>query len=142
MVVRAARYTAETTAALELRRRVFCGEQGVSLEAEQDGLDAEAIHIVAIDDGRRVVGTCRLVLDGETARLGRMAVEPAQRGRGVGRAVLDGAERRARLAGATRMALHAQVSAASLYAQAGYAPYGDAFVEEGLDHISMEKMLA
>ena len=45
----------ELSAALELRERVFCGEQGVSIAADRDGRDHEATHIVAVDGGR-VVG--------------------------------------------------------------------------------------
>ena len=65
----------EVTAALALRSRVFCDEQGVSFEADQDGRDPEATHIVAVDDGA-VIGTCRLLFRGQVARLGRLAVEP------------------------------------------------------------------
>lgn len=36
--------------ALELRREIFCGEQGVSQEEELDGKDAVAIHFVAYLD--------------------------------------------------------------------------------------------
>ena len=71
----------ERDAALALRHRVFCEEQGVAVDLEADGRDGEALHVVAVSDGA-VVGTCRLVLDGDTAKLGRMAVEPEARGRG------------------------------------------------------------
>ena len=126
---------------MELRERVFCGEQGVSLEAERDGRDPEALHVVAFADGR-LLGTCRVLLEGDDARLGRMAVAPDVRGRGVGSAVLHAAEQLARDAGARRMTLHAQTYARGVYDRAGYEPLGDPFVEEGIDHIAMEKPLA
>ena len=47
--VRAASGPAELQAALALRERVFCDEQGVTLEADQDGLDPEALQLVAYD---------------------------------------------------------------------------------------------
>lgn len=139
--LRAPRDEAELEAALALRERVFCGEQGVSPEADRDGRDPEALHVVAVDDGR-VVGTCRLLVEEGTARLGRMAVDRGARGRGLGAALLAEAERRAAAAGARRVMLHAQERARSLYARGGYQPVGEPFMEEGLPHIAMEKTLA
>jgi predicted GNAT family N-acyltransferase len=131
----------EVDAALRLRERVFAVEQGVRPEADRDGRDGEALHLVAVRDGA-VIGTCRLVFDGAVARLGRMAVEPALRGQGVGGALLDEAERCAREAGSRRIDLHAQTPAISLYARGGFEQRGELFFEEGIPHVSMEKSLA
>ena len=131
----------EVADALALRYRVFCEEQGVTLAAEQDGRDPEALHVVALEDDA-LVGTCRLVFDDGVARLGRMAVEPEQRGRGIGAAVLEEAEREARAAGARLLRLHAQTVAQSLYERAGYQQRGEEFIEEGIPHVTMEKPLA
>ena len=127
-------------AALRLRERVFAGEQGVPLEADRDGRDHEALHVVAVD-GDGVVGTCRLVFRGAVARLGRLAVEPARRGRGVGTAVLREADKAARARGAQRIDLHAQTYAKELYVRDGYEERGRPFTEEGIEHVSMEKRL-
>ena len=43
---------AEVEAAMDLRVRVFCGEQGVDPEEEMDDLDDESIQIVGLDRGR------------------------------------------------------------------------------------------
>jgi predicted GNAT family N-acyltransferase len=37
--------------------------------------------------------------------------------------------------------LHAQTYARSLYEGAGYQPRGRAFMESGIEHIAMEKLL-
>ena len=138
--VRPAQGEDELAAALELRERVFCGEQGVSPEADRDGRDSESVHIVAVSE-RHVVGTCRLLFYGRVARLGRLAVEPELRGRGVAGAILREADRVARDGGADRIALHAQTYALSLYADNGYAERGSRFFEEGIEHVAMEKVL-
>ena len=130
----------ELAAALELRERVFCEEQGVSLEADRDGRDPEATHIVAVDGGR-VIGTCRLLFRGGVARLGRLVVEPDRRGDGVAGAILREADRIARAAGADAISLHAQTYAKELYLREGYDVRGATFVEEGIEHVSMEKPL-
>jgi predicted GNAT family N-acyltransferase len=139
--VRPAADPSEVDEALELRRRVFVGQQGVTLEADRDGRDPEATHIVAVEN-RRVVGTCRLVFDDQLARLGRMAVEPERRGHGIGAALLARAEREARDAGAQRIRLHAQTAARSLYERGGFEAQGVEFMEEGIPHLTMEKPLA
>jgi predicted GNAT family N-acyltransferase len=139
--VRRAHTPAEVEEALDLRRRVFWGEQGVAPAADRDGRDGDALHVVAVDGGR-VVGTCRLVFDGLVAKLGRMAVEAERRGRGIGTAVLREAEREARASGAGRIALHAQTYALDLYARDGFVQVGDRFLEEGIEHVAMEKRLA
>jgi predicted GNAT family N-acyltransferase len=139
--VRPARDAAEVEQALDLRERVFCGEQGVRLEAERDGRDGEAVHFVAVEDGR-VLGTSRLLIEEGVARIGRMAVEPHVRGRGIGARLLAEAERAAVAAGARHSRLHAQEAARSLYARGGYEVRGEPFVEEGIDHVTMERALA
>jgi predicted GNAT family N-acyltransferase len=131
----------EVAAALALRSRVFCDEQGVSFEADQDGRDPEATHIVAVDDGD-VIGTCRLLFRGQVARLGRLAVERERRGDGVAARILREADRVAADAGAGSIALHAQTYALALYEAAGYREHGPIFVEEGIEHVAMEKRLA
>jgi predicted GNAT family N-acyltransferase len=141
MEVREALTDEEVNAALALRSRVFCEEQGVSFEADQDGRDPEATHIVAIDDGA-VIGTCRLLFRGQVARLGRLAVERDRRGDGIAAAILREADRVAVDAGVESIALHAQTYALSLYETAGYRGQGPTFVEEGIEHVAMEKRLA
>ena len=95
---------------------------------------------MAIEDGR-VVATCRLVAEGETVKLGRMAVARSARRRGVASALLAEAEARARALGAARIALAAQTGALELYERAGYAGYGERFLDAGIEHLLMEKRL-
>jgi predicted GNAT family N-acyltransferase len=137
--IRVAERPDEVAAALDLRRAVFCGEQGVTLEEDLDGLDDDAVHVVAIEDGA-VVGTCRLVAGDEpgVAVLGRMAVAPSARGRGLAGALLEAAER---ASGARRIVLAAQLDARGVYERAGYAAHGDVFLDARLEHVMMSKEL-
>ena len=139
--VRPTRDEAEVAAALALREEVFCGEQGVSLAEERDGRDEEALHLVVVDDGV-VVGTCRLLVEGTTVKLGRMAVSRTRRGLGLARALITEAEARARALGAERMELAAQLNAQALYDRAGYDSYGDVFLDAGIEHVMMGKALS
>lgn len=139
--VRPTRDDAEIAAALALREEVFCGEQGVSLAEERDGRDDEALHLVVVDDGV-VVATCRLLVEGTTVKLGRMAVSRTRRGLGLARALITEAETRARALGAERMVLAAQLNAQALYDRAGYDAYGDVFLDAGIEHVMMAKTLS
>jgi predicted GNAT family N-acyltransferase len=138
--VRPARDAAEVGAALALRHEVFVVEQAVPLEEEVDEHDADALHLVAVDDGR-VVATCRLVADGATVKLARVAVAASARRRGLASRLLAEGEIRARALGAERIALAAQTGALALYERAGYTPYGERFMEAGIEHLMMEKRL-
>jgi predicted GNAT family N-acyltransferase len=138
--VRPARDRSEVDAALALRYEVFCVEQGVTLADERDGRDDEALHLVAVDGGA-VVATCRLLAEDSEVKLGRMAVAASHRGRGLAAALLVEADARARELGARRIVLAAQLSAEAVYARAGYAPYGDVFLDAGIEHVMMGKAL-
>jgi predicted GNAT family N-acyltransferase len=131
----------DLAAALELRRAVFCEEQGVPEALERDGHDRTALHLVAVDDSGAVVATCRLVRSGDGMVLQRMAVARAARGRGVGAELLEAAHAEAAAAGAAEVELHAQVGVRDFYARAGYAAEGDEFEEAGIAHVLMRRVV-
>jgi len=131
---------------VDLRTRVFVGEQGVPPEIEQDDRDATAVHVVSRDGtgdvAGRVVATGRLLLPGDgsgTAAIGRMAADASVRGLGHGAAVLAELHRQAALRGATAVELHAQVTARGFYERAGYAAVGEEYQEAGIAHITMRR---
>jgi predicted GNAT family N-acyltransferase len=130
----------EYAAALALRHAVFCVEQGVPEHEERDGRDGEALHLVALAEGR-VVAACRVLLVGDTSQFSRLAVERAMRRRGIATALLRAADAETLAAGGRRVLLHAQTYARALYEQAGYRPRGRTFREAGIEHIAMEKRL-
>jgi predicted GNAT family N-acyltransferase len=142
MEVRRSAGAAELEAALELRHRVFCVEQGVPKAEEIDGRDDEALHLVAIGEDGRVIGTCRLLFADRTLQFSRLAVEPAARRSGIATQLLREAEREARAYGSRRIVLHAQTYARDLYLLAGYEERGRTFVEAGIEHVAMEKRIA
>jgi predicted GNAT family N-acyltransferase len=141
VTVRETRDEAEIDAALALRVRVFCEEQGVSPEEELDDLDEEAVQVVAMDESG-VIATCRLrdIGDGRW-KLERMAVERRVRRLGVGARLLAGAEGEARERGATEIVMHAQRRAEPFYAAHGYVAEGEIFMEAEIEHVRMRKGL-
>jgi ElaA protein len=139
--VRPARGDEELAAAFALRRAVFVDEQGVPEAEELDERDADALHLVALD-GAQVVGTCRLLEEPGALKLGRMAVAAHARRRGIAARLLEEAEAQARARGLARIRLSSQLGARSVYARAGYAAFGERFLDAGIEHVMMEKALA
>jgi predicted GNAT family N-acyltransferase len=138
--VRRVRGEAEMAAALALRHDVFCVEQGVPVYEELDGRDGEGIHLVAVSDGP-LLATCRLLFVGPTVQFSRLAVRQSARRQGIASALLALADEETRAGGARRLVLHAQTYARALYEAAGYEPRGRIFMEAGIEHIAMEKIL-
>jgi predicted GNAT family N-acyltransferase len=138
--VRRARGDDEMQEALALRHEVFCREQGVPEFEELDGRDPEGIHLVAVADGE-LVGTCRLLHVGHTVQFSRLAVRSDARRQGIATKLLERADAESRALGAKRLVLHAQTYARELYEQVGYRARGKLFVEAGIEHVAMEKVL-
>ena len=116
-----------------IRRRVFIEEQGVPEALEWEARDAQCDWFLAWVAGQ-AVGIARLTPD---AFIGRMAVLPEWRRRGVGRALLEAALARARARGLPAVSLHAQTHAVGFYARAGFAAEGEVFLEAGIPHRRM-----
>ncbi len=131
--------------ALAIRLRVFVEEQGVPLDEEVDAhdrTDADAVHALAIDATGRPVGAGRYYLaEPGVAQIGRMAVLPEARGRGVGLSVLKTLIAEARRRGLERVHLHAQVSARDFYMKSGFRDDGDQLWDAGILHQPMSLTL-
>ena len=137
--MRVASGDADMEGALAVRHEVFVLGQGVPPELERDEADADAVHVVACD-GAAVVGTARLTQDGE-ARIGRVAVLPAWRRRGIAGLLLAALEAEAQRLGIAELSLHSQTYVQGLYERHGYTVTGPGFVEAGIDHVPMAKRL-
>jgi predicted GNAT family N-acyltransferase len=125
-------------AAYALRHDVFVVEQGIAEELERDDADKMATHLVALLDGR-VVATLRIVHQGTTAKIGRMAVYARMRGKGIGRELMEFAMSPAASAGVDEIVLGAQVTARDFYKRLGYVEAGPVFDDAGLPHVMMRR---
>jgi predicted GNAT family N-acyltransferase len=121
-----------------VRRAVFIDEQGVPEEMEWDEHDAVSSHWLALAEDGSPIGCARLLPDGH---IGRMAVLPPWRGRGIGRALLAAVLIAAQARGHRTLRLSAQTRAAGFYARAGFAITGGEYEEAGIPHVAMQKTL-
>jgi predicted GNAT family N-acyltransferase len=125
-----------------IRTAVFLEEQKIPAEMEWDDADAHCVHAVAFNRLGLPLATGRLLQEAPgVARIGRMASIQVARGCGVGRAVLEALMTAARVRGDREVMLHAQTSASSFYARAGFTPRGEFFEEAGIAHIEMARAL-
>jgi predicted GNAT family N-acyltransferase len=122
-----------------IRHAVFVEEQCVPEALEWDDADERSYHVLATSADGEPVGTGRLKLDGQ---IGRMAVMPEWRGRGVGTAILNALLALARKQGCRVVRLHAQTHAISFYGRQGFVAVGGEFDEAGIPHRAMELRLS
>ena len=128
--------------ALRVREQVFCREQGVPRAEEIDGRDGHALHAVALEpDGYRVIGTLRLLVDADRAKVGRVAVERGWRRRGIASRMLELALAGAQERGCVKVRLASQLEATELYQRAGFTVESDPFEEAGIAHVWMGRRL-
>ncbi len=128
--------------AQRIRTEVFVQEQRIPADLEWDEADHTAVHAVACNRLGQAVATGRLLQHAPgVARIGRMAVDRALRGSGVGRQVLQALLAAAQARGDRQAVLHAQRSAAGFYLGLGFQPQGEEFEEAGIPHIEMARAL-
>lgn len=129
--------TGDLAACHAIRRIVFIEEQGVSEAEEVDGRDGEALHLLAVVDGRPV-GTARVLIEGSTGKIGRVAVLPEARGAGLGAALVRAAVAELRaLSGVATATLGAQTHALGFYERLGFSATGPIYLDAGIEHRDM-----
>lgn len=126
------------SAVYALRREVFVIEQGVPEELEVDEDDKVAAHLAAFSGGH-VIGTLRIVRNGRTAKIGRMAVSAPSRKEGIGRELMEFAAAAASRDGAEEIVLAAQFTTREFYRKLGYIEEGAVFDDAGILHVMMRK---
>ena len=129
-------------AAFAIRTAVFVDEQGVdpTLEMDVHDDDPAVVHVLArvADDP---VGTGRIRrVETTTAKVERVAVLPAYRGRGVGQEIMRALESLVP-EGVTDLVLHSQHTVEGFYQTLGYRRDSEVFVEAGIDHVRMRRSL-
>ena len=119
---------------------VFVVEQNIPEELEWDEFDAVSVHALAEDRDGVPIGCGRLLPDGH---IGRLAVLSDWRGQGVGRRCSLHLIELARKRAATSASCSTpRTQAMPFYARYGFAPTGAPFMEAGIAHQEMARMLA
>ncbi|MCH8465717.1 MAG: GNAT family N-acetyltransferase [Roseinatronobacter sp.] len=120
-----------------LRRIVFIEEQNVPEAEEIDGRDAGALHLLARLDGQPV-GCARVLVMGDTGKIGRVCVLPDYRGQGIGVALIQSALDVLRAQpGVMRAKLGSQTHAIGFYEKLGFTAQGPEYLDAGIAHRDM-----
>lgn len=139
----------ELNKTLELRKEVFCEEQGVPLKEEIDVFDdvnhKKSMHLIVTDKGQ-VVGTLRVVNGTDYAKIGRVAVKKEFRHKKIGKKMMDFAideclDQNLFNVRNKYFYLESQVQAIPFYESIGFKVYGEEFDDCGIPHRKMQYLV-
>ena len=119
-----------------VRGIVFMEEQKISYSLEVDAQEHEALHILGEIEGEPMAAG-RILFRSGYAKLERIAVRRAWRGKGNGSQLTRFMIRMAEERGYGKVKLHAQVYAKALYEKLGFKTVGENFQEAGIEHCLM-----
>ncbi len=138
---RVIRYGSEEYAqALALRDEVLRKPLGLSFTAEQLAQEGEQIHIGGFL-GEELCATAALVPEGSEVKMRQVAIREDLQSKGIGSQLMDFCEEVARGKGYASITCHARESAVPFYLKNGYVVEGEPFVEVGIPHRKMRKLL-
>ena len=127
----------------ELRWRILRAPWQQPRGSERDEYETMAIHAIATDNSKNVVGVARLhQTDNTSAQIRYMAVDDDLQKSGVGKALLHYLEEQARALGVRQINLNARENCVGFYIKQGYHITGPGPVLFGeIKHQTMQKPL-
>jgi ElaA protein len=136
----------ELYAVLQLRNEVFVIEQNC-VYPDLDNKDQPAYHLMGWNndkaDSYRLIAYTRILPPGVThtePSIGRVVTSPIARGEGIGKQLMEESVKHIyNLYGATPVKIGAQLYLKKFYTSLGFLPSGDAYLEDGIEHIEMVK---
>lgn len=142
MEVRLIEYkTPEYDKMVALRDDILRKPLGMTFGEEYLGKDKDS-YLLGCFDGDNLVGCCLLTpVNENTLQLRQMAVAEDRQKQGIGTKVIEYAEQLAVDKGYRFMYLHARKVAVNFYTKLGYMLESDEFMEIGIPHFEMLKML-
>ncbi len=128
---------------LDLRYKILLQPLGLKFLDSFREQEAGFLHIGCIDSSTdELIGGLILVpIDNEEIRIMQVAVDIVHQGEGIGRKLIEHAEKVAREIGYDRIVMHAMLSVVGFYEKLGFKQEGDLFEEKGINFIRMVKTL-
>lgn len=123
--------------AFSVRHTVFTREQGFPVEIDVDEYDDNAFHIVIYDEKQPVATARLIIIDDNQAKIGRMAVLPAWRKKGVGHQIMQSLIQTAKTKQIKTIQITAQVQVQAFYEKLGFEAEGNPYMLKGNEHILM-----
>ncbi len=134
----------ELYAILAKRQQVFTVGQGIRY-VDADGLDQEALHLCAWQQEKLVAYLRILPYDraefGAGWKIGRVLTCPERRSQGLGKELMQRCiQQLAQGAKHLPLTMSAQLYLEAFYQAQGFKRRGDVFLEEGIEHIRMDRL--
>lgn len=123
-----------------LRQEVLRKPLGMDLFQEDLSAETEQIKIGALLNNQ-LIACLMLKVSNDSAKLRQMAVKPEFQGMGIGQAVVKFAEKYCLDNTILKIELHSRENALGFYEGMDYEIIGDEFLEVGLPHYKMIKVL-
>lgn len=136
--------TTELYEILKTRAEIFVVEQDCVYQ-DLDDKDQDAIHVFCWNDSGRIAGCLRVFWKDHdeaagVAQIGRVVT--LEHGKGLGGKMLrEGVRIATDILKAKKIYLEAQEYAIGYYVKEGFEVVSDPFMEDGIPHVKMERML-
>lgn len=128
--------------ALTIRYKVFVDEQKVPAALEVDAFEDLSLHLV-LYKGVEPIATARIYeLTNATYKVQRVAVLKEYRTSGIGTILMKEIEKKAHIYKATKLTLGSQNTAIPFYEKLGYEITSTEFMDAGIPHHAMTKILS
>lgn len=127
--------------AIHIRKEVFVEEQQVPPELEIDDLEDQTTHLVGYIDSVPAATARIYEKEPGTYKIQRVAVIKKARKTGTGKKLMNELETHLRSLDAKKMVLDSQDHAILFYEKSGFLVEGDGFMDAGIPHHRMTKLI-
>lgn len=112
---------------------------GLSPDTDWDDADPSARHLIVLDDDS-VLAYGRLIMSAGSAQIRHVAVAASERGRGLGRQIVEGLVAQARREGRAMVWANARFTALGFWRGMGFSDADDGLIEAEDTHVPHKRM--
>lgn len=128
--------------ALAIRYKVFVEEQKVPADLEIDEFEESSLHLVLYAENDPIATARIYELANDIYKVQRVAVLKEHRTSGIGTILMKEIEQKAKIRKAKELTLGSQNTAIPFYEKLGYQISSEEFMDAGIPHHSMTKVLS
>ena len=126
---------------LDLRDKVLRQPLGLRFNPDILATEDRHIHLALYLDDKMAATLILNEPDGDRIKMRQVAVLPEFQGKGLGKMIVEAGEEKARALGMKDIYCHARDTAVPFYKSLDYEIEGDQFIEIGIPHYRMHRLL-
>ena len=127
---------------ITLRDKILRKPLGLVFFQKDLDLEFDSFHLACYDEDNLVGCLVLKPISDDEIKMRQVAVDNAIQGKGIGSFLVQFCEDFSKERGFKRITLHARENAVPFYLKQSYEVIGDTFVEVGLPHFKMEKVIS